>query len=164
MELLITRLVCRIATIYFNLYFVLFHNKLSLSSPPSLLPFTHTHTHTAQLTITQGRITFIPDFNLETYPVVGIATVELAMGRDTSSRPSYFFDCVTNRNNGSGLRWTRATTNHRFAVSAIPDGTYGVRMDAGGFDYEDLDIYTCSDQNSADVVTLNITDCEFLLI
>ena len=154
-----TRLVSRIATIYFNLYFVLFHNKLSLSLP-SLPP--SIHTHTAKLNITQGRITFISDFNLETYPVVGIATVEL--GGDTSSRPTYFFDCVTDRNNGSGLRWTRATTNHRFAVAAIPDGTHGVRMDVGGFDYEDLDIYTCSDQNSADVVTLNITDCEFLLI
>ena len=93
-----------------------------------------------------------------TTTVIGIATVEL--GGDPAGRPTYFFDCITNSNNGSGIRWTRMTAQHRFPVIDIPDGFRGKRLDATGMDYPDLDIYTCSDRFSNDVASVNITACE----
>ena len=40
-----------------------------------------------------------------TTTVIGIATVEL--GGSPTTRPTYYFDCITNLNNGSGIRWDR---------------------------------------------------------
>ena len=128
---------------------------------------THTHTHTyihftftpaATLTIRQGRI--ITD--LDIIPVVGIATVEL--GGDPAGRPTYYFDCITDINNGSGLRWTKMSTENRFEFEPIPWGTPpGMRLSVGGIDYGDLDIYTCSDMYSNDVVSVNITASESIV-
>ena len=100
-------------------------------------------------------------FKLTRQTVVGLATIEL--GGDAASQPTYFFDCVTDRNNGSGLRWTRSSFPHSFEVDATPDGVPGIRMDVGGIDYPDLDIYICSDQFSDDVARLNITDRKYSL-
>ena len=96
---------------------------------------------------------------VDVFPVVGIATVEL--GGTPASRPTYFFECITNLNNGSGVRWTRMTTQNRFEEEDIPDGSPGKRLSAGGIDYPDLDIYTCSDQYSDDVISINITACKY---
>ena len=94
-------------------------------------------------------------------PIVGIATVEL--GGDPASRPTCYFDCITDQNNGSGLTWTRLSTQHDFVVEAIPDGRSGIRLNAGGIDYPDLDIYTCSDWYSSDTASMNITAYELSL-
>ena len=91
--------------------------------------------------------------------MVGLATIELS--GDAASQPTYFFDCVTDRNNGSGLRWTRSSFPHFFRVGAIPGNRSGIRMYVGGIHYTDLDIYVCSDHYSDDIVRLNITDGEF---
>ena len=112
----------------------------------------------AILTIRQGRRS--PSSDPSTAMIVGIATVELG-GRSTS-QPTYYFDCITNSNNGSGIRWTRMSTQHRFQVMDIPDGSPGKRMDATGINYVDLDVYTCSDQYSNQVTSVNITACELL--
>lgn len=120
---------------------------------------THSHSHVAALTITQGRIIPGTPINLMTFQVVGIATVEL--GGNPAGRPTYFFDCITTRNNGSGIMWERMSTPHQFDVGPIPDGSAGKRLNAGGIDYPDLDIYTCSDQYSDDVISVNITACKF---
>ena len=97
--------------------------------------------------------------SVELIDVVGIATVEL--GGDPASRPTYFFECTTNLNNGSGIRWTRLNTAHRFSVEDIPNGeSSGKRLNVGGIDYPDLDIYTCSDLYSNDVASINITACK----
>ena len=114
---------------------------------------------TATLTIRQARIvTSSPAvLSIVLFPVVGIATVEL--GGAPISRPTYYFECTTNLNNGSGIWWTRMSAQQRFAVESIPDGT-GKRLRVAGIDYPDLDIYICSDQYSDDVASINITACE----
>ena len=121
---------------------------------------THTHcTLAASLTIRQVRIITSPQASFELIPVVGIATVEL--GESLASRPTYYFDCITTRNNGSGIMWDRLSTTNRFEVVRNPDGSTGKRLNAGGIDYPDLDIYICSDQYSNDVATVNITACKY---
>ena len=52
------------------------------------------------------------------------------------------------------------SAQHRFPVINIPDGSPGKRLDVIGMDYPDLDVYTCSDQYSNDVVSVNIAACE----
>ena len=133
------------------------------SSPPPPLPYTHTHTHThtATLTIWQGRIVNSPQVSVQVTQIVGIATVEL--GGNPASRPTYYFDCISDQNNGSGLSWTRLSAQHDFVFEAIPDGRPGIRLGVGNIDYPDLDIYTCSDRYSSDTVSVNITACELSL-
>ena len=110
------------------------------------------------LTLSQGRIVSSPVFNLEIFDIVGVATVEL--GGDPASRPTYFFDCKTNLNNGSGITWTRMSTDNTFEIESIPDGSAGKRLDAADINYEHLDVYTCSDRYSGESVSLNITGCK----
>ena len=57
--------------------------------------------------------------------------------------------------------WDRLSTTNRFEVVRNPDGSTGKRLNAGGIDYPDLDIYICSDQYSDDVATINITACKY---
>ena len=52
------------------------------------------------------------------------------------------------------------STQHRFQVADIPDGSPGKRLDAAGINYPDLDVYTCSDRYSNDAASVNITACE----
>ena len=52
------------------------------------------------------------------------------------------------------------STPHQFHVMDIPGGSPGKRLDVAGIDYPDLDVYTCSDQYSNDVASVNITACE----
>ena len=106
----------------------------------------------------QGRIVTSGQADVRVFPVVGIATVEL--GGNDASRPTYFFECITTRNNGSGITWTRLSAQNPFEVVDIPSGSAGKRLEAGRIDYPDLDIYTCSDQYSNDVASINITACE----
>ena len=110
------------------------------------------------LTIRQFRVITSPQVGVDVIPVIGIATVEL--GGSAASRPTYYFECITNKNNGSGIRWTRMSAQLRFDVEDIPDGSPGKRLNVGGIDYPDLDIYTCSDEHSDDVTSVNITACE----
>ena len=122
----------------------------------------------ATLVIRQGRITSDSTSGqrkVEIIPVISIATVEL--GGDLASRPTYFFDCITDvhMNNGSGIKWTRMDMDlHRFDVGDIPSGNYynatGRRMNVGGITYGDLGVYICSDSASDDSVSVNITGCK----
>ena len=90
--------------------------------------------------------------------VVGIATVEL--GGLSTSQPTYYFDCITNLNNGSGIRWDRTNGLNRFRIIDIPDGSPGKRLDTSDINYPDLDTYICSDRYSTDVASVNINACE----
>ena len=113
--------------------------------------------HAAALNITQGRLISTPMTDVDTYPVVGIATVEL--GGD--QQITYYFDCVTDLNNGSGIRWARRNDQNRFVFDSIPDESPGKRLRASGIGHSDLDVYICSDEFSGDHSSINITDGEF---
>ena len=78
------------------------------------------------------------------------------------SRPTYYFDCITNLNNGSGIRWDRISARNRLGVIDIPDGSPGKRLDTADINYPDLDTYICSDCYSNDVASVNITACELI--
>ena len=84
----------------------------------------------------------------------------MELGGNAASRPAYYFDCITNLNNGSGIRWSRMNAQNRFHVVDIPDSSSGMRLDVAGIDYPDLDVYTCSDQYSDDIAFVTITACE----
>ena len=115
----------------------------------------------ATLVIRQGRITNESgEVRVEMIPIVGIATIEL--GGSPSSRPTYYFECITNLNNGSGIRWTRMGTQHRFHVENIPNHSPGKRLNVRGIGYADLGVYICSDSASNDVISVNITGCKFI--
>ena len=101
----------------------------------------------------QGRLLGV---NLEILSVVRIATVKI-IGNDYE-KPTYFFDCISNQNNGSGLRWTRLDGPQRFAFRPLISGLPGIRMSSGGIHSGDLGVYTCVDDYSDDVAFLNITD------
>ena len=92
--------------------------------------------------------------------MAGLATVELEGSLD--NRPSYYFDCVTDLNNGSGLVWTRQSAENRFEVVAIPGNMTGKRLDATrpSIESQDLDVYTCKDTLSDEAISVNITDCK----
>lgn len=128
-----------------------------LQTPSHDWPFHFTYTHAATpLTLLQGRIL---GSDIDILSVVGIATVEISGG--DHERPTYYLDCISNQNNGTGLRWTRQSVQHRFEVEMILSGTPGIRMLLGGINSGDLDIYTCSDLYSGDIASVNITSCEY---
>ena len=78
------------------------------------------------------------------------------------NRPAYYFDCVTNLNNGSGLVWMRLSAENRFEVKDIPNNLTGKRLDATApsIESQDLDVYACKDTWGNETVSVNITDCK----
>ena len=105
--------------------------------------------HAAELNIIQGRVIKTPQARVETFPVIGVATV--AIEDDITN----YFDCVTDLNNGTGIRWTK----RRFNFDPIPDGSPGKRLNLPGITTSDLGVYTCWDSYYIDDVTsINITD------
>lgn len=123
----------------------------------SVLQFlcSHSHTPSATLSIEQGRLSSL---GLELFPIVGIATVEL--DGEPGSRPTYYFDCTTNRNNGSGITWRRQNGQIMFEVEDIPSGQPGKRLKTEDIVSGDLDVYSCSDMYSNDIASVNITSRE----
>lgn len=120
-------------------------------------PLPHTLLPAATLVIMQGRVH--PIELLDVFEVVGLATVEL--DGDPADRPTYYFDCITNLNNGSGIRWTRMGAQNTFEIDDIPNGTPGKRLNAEGIVSADLDVYVCSDLYSDDVAVVTITSREY---
>ena len=131
------------------------HSYKRRCTVPYFLPYYCTFNFTATpLTLIQGRI--LGSSELDILPVVGIATVEI-IGLP-HERPTYYFDCISNQNNGSGLRWTRLNGPQRFRVDTIHSGLPGIRMSSGGIGSSDLGVYRCTDDYSNDAASLNITD------
>ena len=84
--------------------------------------------------------------------VAGVSTVELG----GTNPPTYYFDCNSTVNDGSGITWSRlGGAQIRFSISEIDNGK---RMDVGVFRYEDLGEYSCRDQRTNNELILNITD------
>ena len=87
------------------------------------------------------------------FPVQGLATVELVAGG-----PTYYLDCNTSRNDGSGILWRRIDGHNRFIVSDI-DSTASKRLNLVRLNESDLGLYECLDNQSSagDRAIVNIT-------
>ena len=119
--------------------------------------------HTVEVQrIYQGRISVInTQFNVDIYEVIGLASIELEAG-SSNARPTYFFDCSTTLNNGSGIMWLYNGDAPRFGVAAIPTSTNGKRLSASGITESDLGLYNCVDTYTNTNVSINITQGERL--
>ena len=130
----------------------------------------HTHTCTHMLIIMhtvevqriyQGRISLVNNgVSVDIYEVIGLASIELEA--DLSIQPTYFFDCNTTLNNGSGITWLYNGDAPRFRVAAIPTSTNGKRLSASGITESDLGLYNCLDTYTNTNVSINITQGERL--
>jgi len=88
--------------------------------------------------------------------VAGVATVELG----GANPPTYYFDCNSTVNDGSGITWSRlGGAQIRFSIDNIANGK---RLDASSFRYEDLGEYSCRDQRTNNELILNITDSKYI--
>ena len=85
------------------------------------------------------------------WQVEGVATVEIGSG---GASPSFFFDCNTTANDGSGIVWTREVVPIDFMQTEVNNGR---RLEFGMPDPEDLGVYICTDQTTNEQVSLNIT-------
>lgn len=101
----------------------------------------------------QGRI-FGSPVEVEVYRVRGLATVELV-----TNGPTYYLDCNTSRNDGSGIMWRRIDGRHnRFSVTDIASSA-SKRLDLARLTESDLGVYECFDSQSSagDRAIVNIT-------
>ena len=108
------------------------------------------HTGSSPLKVYQGRIV---SSDVEVFQVRGLATVEF------DNSVTYYLDCNTLRNNGSGIMWTRVGGNNPFQVSDVGTGN-GRRLSLSGVRDSDLGSYLCYDTLSEDRATINITTGE----
>ena len=103
------------------------------------------------ISLTQTRI--LSDFTSESWPVEGVATVEI--GGETVI--GYNMDCTTSANDGQQLSWSRVSASNPFEVNRIANGSQLALQD---IQYSDLGEYQCVDGANGDVTVLNITTGE----
>ena len=99
-----------------------------------------------------GRIFGLP-VDVEVFPVQGLATVELA-----TNEPTYYLDCNTSRNDGSGIMWQKVDGQNRFSVSDVASSA-SKRLSLARLTESDLGLYECFDSQSGagDRAIVNIT-------
>ena len=87
------------------------------------------------------------------FPVQGLATVELV-----TNGPTYYLDCNTSRNDGSGIVWRRIGDHNRFSISDIVSSA-SKRLNLLRLGESDLGLYECLDNRSSagDRAIVNIT-------
>ena len=90
---------------------------------------------------------------VEVFPVQELATVELVTGG-----PTYYLDCNTSRNDGSGISWRKIDGHNRFEVNDI-SASASKRLSLARLNENDLGLYECFDNQSAagDRAVVNIT-------
>ena len=100
----------------------------------------------------QGRIFGSPT-QVEVFPVEGLVTIELV-----TNEPTYYLDCNTSRNDGSGILWRRIDGRNPFSVSDIVH-TASKRLRLARITESDLGLYECFDNQSGagDRAIVNIT-------
>ena len=134
----------------------------TLSHTRTLIPLTHnsnSHIHADIQRIYQSRISLVDgQIVVQTYEVVGLASVELNL----QPPPTYFFDCNTTANNGTGITWP-GPLPPLFRVESIPTSTNGKRLSVAGITSEDLGVYTCLDSYTNTTTSVNITMGELQL-
>ena len=101
--------------------------------------------------------------SVKTFEVIGLASVELEAG-PSGSRPTYFFDCNTTLNNGTGITWPYDGEAPRFQVEPIPNSPNGKRLSISGITTSDLGVYTCLDSYTNTNVSINITQGELYYV
>ena len=94
---------------------------------------------------------------VKNFEVVGLASIEL----DSQTPPTYFFDCNTTLNNGTGITWIEPLPS-AFRVVDIPTSSNGKRLSIAGITSNDLGVYTCLDNYSNTTASVNITMGELL--
>ena len=99
-----------------------------------------------------GRI-FGSPVEVEVFPVQGLATVELV-----ANGPTYYLDCNTSRNDGSGIMWQKVDGQNRFLVSDVASSA-SKRLSLARLAESDLGLYECFDSQSGagDRAIVNIT-------
>ncbi len=113
---------------------------------------THTHTQTAILRIYENRHGISggrPFF--ETWAVDGVATIEIG---GTGTTINFSFDCNTTTGDGETITWDRQQGSHSFAVLDIHQGK---RLSMESVSYTDLDVYVCTDPDTGDQISINVT-------
>ena len=113
------------------------------------------YTGSSPLRVYQGRIFTRANgtVDVKVFPVSGLATVELI------SSVTYYLDCNTLRNDGSGISWMRVGGDNPFTVSNIGMGN-GQRLRLSGLSETHLGGYVCFDAQSEDRATINLTTGE----
>ena len=133
--------------------------SLSLHFPPFSLN-NNNNVHAEVQRIYQSRISSINNHvNVDTFEVIGLVSIELEAG-SSDARPTYFFDCNTTFNNGSGITWPYNGDAPRFRIEPIPSSTNGKRLSASGITESDLGVYNCLDTYTNINVSINITQGE----
>lgn len=100
--------------------------------------------------------------SIKMFEVLGLASVELEAD-SSGTRPTYFFDCNTTLNNGTGITWPYNGENPRFRIEPIPSSTNGKRFSTSDIRVSDLGVYTCLDTYTNTNVSINITRGELCL-
>ena len=137
----------------------------TLSHTRTLIPPTHnsnSHIHADIQIIYQSRISLALDGQIvvQTYEVIELASVELNL--QPGPPPTYFFDCNTTANNGSGITWL-GPLPPLFRVESIPTSSNGKRLSVAGITSDDLGVYTCLDSYTNTTTSVNITMGELQL-
>ena len=103
----------------------------------------------------QGRISAPPQstVTVAVFPVQALATVEFI------TTVTYYLDCNTSRNDGSGIMWTRVGGENPFQVTAIANDN-GQRLNVVHLSESSLGLYECFDTISEDRASINITTGE----
>ena len=101
--------------------------------------------------------------SIDSFEVIGLASIELEAG-PSGNRPTYFFDCNTTLNNGTGITWPYNGDAPRFRVEPIPTSSNGKRLSTSGITVSDLGVYTCLDTYTNTNVSINITQGEILCL
>ena len=129
---------------------------------------THTYTHmNAEVQrIYQSRISVSNNsqVSVDTFEVIGLASVELGADLSGASPLTYFFDCSTTLNNGANITWHFNSEAPRFRIGPIPNSQNGRRLSISGITASDLGVYTCLDTYTNTNVSINITQGERLCL
>ena len=101
----------------------------------------------------QGRISVInSQVDVEVFSVQGLATIRFGEEADIT----YYLDCNTSRNDGSGIEWLGIASGSSIQVTDAPNGN-GKRLDLAGVSESELGRYECLDMATGDRAFVNIT-------
>ena len=133
---------------------------------PHIRTHAYTHVYAEVQRIYQSRISVTNNnqVSVDTFEVIGLASVELGADLSGASPPTYVFDCNTTLNNGTNITWRFNSEAPRFEIGPIPNSQNGRRLSTSGIMTSDLGVYTCLDTYINTNVSINITQGERLCL